>query len=148
MKHSSNRQSGFTLLELLVAMLIAISAISLVAPRFSALIPGVEIKGEAQKVAALLRYTRSRSIAEGEVISLIRVDDPLGIEITHSNDLYTWPSSVTLEVYQEIGKSDAPQQIHFHPDGSSSGGEVTLSSGDLKYRVTVDWLSGRVSIHD
>ncbi|PIV82132.1 type II secretion system protein GspH, partial [bacterium CG17_big_fil_post_rev_8_21_14_2_50_64_8] len=38
--------------------------------------------------------------------------------------------------------------IRFYPDGSSTGGRVTLSRGERKYRVDVDWMTGRVKILD
>ena len=38
--------------------------------------------------------------------------------------------------------------IRFYADGSSTGGRITVSSGERKYLVDVDWLTGRVSIAD
>jgi general secretion pathway protein H len=36
--------------------------------------------------------------------------------------------------------------IRFFPDGGSNGGRVTVASGERKYEVDVDWLTGRVAI--
>ena len=38
--------------------------------------------------------------------------------------------------------------IRFFPDGGSNGGRVTIASGERKYEVDVDWLTGRVAILD
>ena len=38
--------------------------------------------------------------------------------------------------------------IRFYSDGSSTGGRITVASGERKYLVDVDWLTGRVSIGD
>ena len=38
--------------------------------------------------------------------------------------------------------------IRFYPDGSSTGGRVTLASGERKFLVDVDWLTGRVTIKE
>ena len=38
--------------------------------------------------------------------------------------------------------------IRFFPDGSSTGGRVTLAHDNLSYLVDVDWLTGRVVIQD
>jgi general secretion pathway protein H len=38
--------------------------------------------------------------------------------------------------------------IRFYPDGGSTGGRVTLSAGERKFDVDVDWLTGRVAILD
>ena len=53
--------------------------------------------------------------------------------------LYTAQSEVT---------SETRGSIRFYPDGSSTGGRITVSSGERKYLVDVDWLTGRVSIED
>ena len=43
---------------------------------------------------------------------------------------------------------DKVGSIRFYPDGGSNGGRITLGSGDRKYEVDVDWLTGRVAILD
>ena len=35
----------------------------------------------------------------------------------------------------------------FFPDGSSTGGRITLRSEVSAYRVDVDWLTGQVRVH-
>ena len=60
---------------------------------------------------------------------------PDGIELK----LYTAQSEVT---------SAARGAIRFYPDGSSTGGRITVAAGERKYLVDVDWLTGRVSIGD
>ena len=36
--------------------------------------------------------------------------------------------------------------IRFFPDGSSTGGRITLSIDSMRYLVNVDWLTGRVKV--
>ena len=36
--------------------------------------------------------------------------------------------------------------IRFFPDGTSTGGRVTVSAGESKQIVDVDWVTGRVAI--
>ena len=38
--------------------------------------------------------------------------------------------------------------IRFNPDGSSSGGRITLADGSRRVAVGVDWLTGRVTVAD
>ena len=38
--------------------------------------------------------------------------------------------------------------IRFYPDGGSNGGRITVASGERKFEVDVDWLTGRVAILD
>ena len=38
--------------------------------------------------------------------------------------------------------------IRFNPDGSSTGGRISVADGARSIAVGVDWLSGRVSVAD
>jgi general secretion pathway protein H len=38
--------------------------------------------------------------------------------------------------------------IRFNPDGSSTGGRVSIGDGRRSIAVGVDWLTGRVSVAD
>lgn len=44
--------------------------------------------------------------------------------------------------------SETTGKIRFFPDGSFTGGRVGLARGQQKYHVTVDWLTGPISIVD
>ncbi len=50
--------------------------------------------------------------------------------------------------YRILSTEPDGDSIRFYPDGSSTGGRNTGSSGEGKYLVDVDWLTGRVSIAD
>jgi general secretion pathway protein H len=60
------------------------------------------------------------------------------------------PDGIDLKLYtaQSEVSSAAKGAIRFYPDGSSTGGRITVSSGERKFLVDVDWLTGRVSIGD
>ena len=144
----SARGSGFTLLELLVTMVIAVMAMSIVAPRFSALIPGIELRTETHKFAALLRYARSRAIAEGTVIDVSFLDDLGGIKVTGKTAPYRWPSSIDIQLEPDGEASNDNAGILFYPNGSSSGGSVRIASGSRRYHISVSWLTGKVVIDE
>ncbi len=144
-------QSGFTLLELLVVLVIASLMLTLVGPRLAALIPGAELKGETHKVAALMRQAYSRAIVESRDIAVSLEPETRQLSITGHAQPYALPAAVRLSIAgatqggAEMG-AEAPAIITFFPDGSSSGGTITLESHNRRYRVAVDWLTGRVTI--
>ena len=43
---------------------------------------------------------------------------------------------------------DKAGQIRFFPDGSATGGRITVTDGGQSYVVTVDWLTGAVDVED
>ena len=60
----------------------------------------------------------------------------------------TLPNSVELHLYtaQSEVLDREKGRIRFFPDGSSTGGAITVSGSKLAYRVNVDWLTGVIAI--
>ena len=53
---------------------------------------------------------------------------------------------ITLFTARSEQQSQLQGAIRFFPDGSSTGGRVTLSGDSVRFLVDVDWLTGKVSI--
>ena len=142
------RDGGFTLVELLVVMLIAVTVISVTTVAYNKLSTNAYLKSSARHVAASLRFARNYAVAKGADASM-QIDLKRRI-YTYSGNAkpFQFRSSIDLEVFAADFANQAAgiSQIHFAPDGSSSGGRITLSSRNKSYVVRVDWLTGRVTI--
>ncbi|WP_319781375.1 GspH/FimT family pseudopilin [Oceanisphaera sp. IT1-181] len=137
---------GFTLLELVVVMVIAMLALSIVAPKFAALLPGVTLKTYSQQTASLLRMARSEAIAQAQATELVFDGQARQTRILGAEQTYAWPKNIQLLFTAQNGiQANSPQpRLIFYPDGSASGGLVTLSSSSGQYRIEVNWLTGSV----
>lgn len=140
---------GFTLLELLVVLAIMGLLLGLAAPRFHNIVPGFELQSSTRELAAALRETRSRALERGEpallVVDLAGRRYGLGGS-TQSKEL---PRDIVLEALtaaDDISEETRRAGFRFFPDGSATGGRITLSRGEQEYRIDIDWLTGRVSI--
>ena len=143
----SGLNRGFTLVELLVVLVIAALVLTLVGTSISRSISGAEMRTTARKLAASLRYTRTRAIlSKSEQVFLVDtekrsytaaerdpVDLPEGIEVL----LTTARSELTSE---SVGG------IRFYPDGGSTGGSVKLEVNERIYTINVAWLTGEASV--
>ena len=60
------------------------------------------------------------------------------------------PRNIELKLFTAQSEIQAENKgaIRFYPDGSSTGGRITVMGGERQYLVDVDWLTGRVSIAD
>lgn len=141
---------GFTLLELVVVLVIISVGLVLVAPRFSGTLALLELKGAARDIASGLRYARGRAILTGRETALA-VDVETGRYWIEGRDRErSLPQQVDLRLV--VGRSEVVGEgvgvIAFFPDGSSTGGQVILTLGNRQFLVDVQWLTGRVRIHD
>jgi general secretion pathway protein H len=143
------RARGFTLLELLVVLVIvSIGTAILLNTPFSAASAG-DLKAAARSLASGLRQAQTMAITTRKD-ALMTVD--VEAREFHVNDLEPRRVSgkVDLKLYTAESEVTSERQgaIRFYPDGSSTGGRITVSSGERKYLVDVDWITGRVSIND
>lgn len=139
---------GFTLIELLAVLAILALMLVAVPPMLSRGVPGAALKAAAQDVAAGLRQARSEAITRNRAVRF-RLDlESRRFAIDGLAGERALPADVELVLTTAESEADGPDAgaIRFHPDGSSTGGGVTLGEGAREYRVLVDWLTGRVSV--
>jgi len=142
--------AGFTLIELVVVLFIAGLLIAVAPPLISAAMPGVELKSTAREIAAALRFARDRAILR-QTDAAVQLDlDERRYTVSGRTKVSAIPErvEVLLDTVQTELTEGAGGSIRFFPDGSSTGGRVTLSRGEAVYKVDVDWLTGRVRIVD
>lgn len=143
---------GFTLLELMVVLVIVGLAISLVPALLSGVGLTTEVRGAARQLAAGLRSARNVAVSsqQGAVLTLdleervFRVSgNPRAISLPDDEGVAIKLYTVQTELSDEmIGN------IRFFPDGSSTGGHISLIDRQVEYKVSVDWLTGRVGIEE
>ncbi len=144
------KAKGFTLIELLVVMAVLALVLVAVPPFFSKGFPSATLKAAAREVAAGLRYARSEAVTRNrEVVFTIDLDEA-SYTVGANSRTMSWPDEidVTLLTARSEQIDETSGTIRFFPDGSSTGGGITLALGARKYRVLVDWLNGQVSIVD
>lgn len=107
------------------------------------------INAAAGELAAALRATRTQAIVHGDQRTF-QIDmhgatyhgaDQRDIRLPKGLDL-----SVTSATVDQSGGEIA--RIRFFPDGSSSGGRITLRSGQREWHVNVSWLTGAITLFD
>jgi general secretion pathway protein H len=144
------RASGFTLIELLVVLVIAVALFAIVPAMMSGGLGGVQLRTAARDLAAGLGETRSLAIAaQQEAVFQI---DVVGRVYRIPGDArhYHLPAKLGVKLYTAQSElvSGSQGAIRFFPDGSSTGGRVSVSYGGRALGVDVDWLTGRVQILD
>jgi general secretion pathway protein H len=143
------RPAGFTLLEIIIVLAIGVA--------IYALILGVPMRGSsadlkwaARTLASGLRQAQTTAMATRHDAVLTLDLDAREFVVSGDRERRKLPDGVDLKLYtaQSEVASERKGAIRFYPDGSSTGGRITVSAGERKYLVDVDWLTGRVSIED
>ncbi|MEH2499828.1 general secretion pathway protein H [Bradyrhizobium sp. AZCC 1678] len=142
---SRSRCEGFTLVEMLVVLTIIALTTTFAAPLLSGGSEGLRLDMASSELAAALRVTRSAAVTRNAQMALF-------IDV----DRRTFRSSVVSErpfapnIEAKLTFASAMQSaasnggFQFFPDGSSTGGDVTLSLRGKQTKLCVDWLTGTV----
>ncbi len=143
------RQRGFTLLEILVVIALMGMMYALVPPMFSSS-GTTELRAAARQLAAGLRKTRGHAIATRKEATLTVDVEQHRFKLDGDTRDYPLPKKAELTVFtaQSETVADNLAAIRFYPDGSSTGGAISVADGSTKFRVDVDWLTGDVVILD
>jgi len=139
---------GFTLLELLLVLFLLGLAYGLTGPMLTEGSVGLDMKTAARQLAAGLRKARSTAATErSETVLILDVEERF-FAVTGDSKRYKLPPSLFYSLF--TAESELVRQqtgaIRFYPDGSSTGGRITMTAGGQKASVDVDWLTGRVRI--
>ena len=142
------RLGGFTLLELIVVLVIMALVYTLTLPAISTLFPGVELKGATRQISAGLRKARSRAVTIKQESTLTLDVEQKHFSVSGDQKTYSIPSDLDLNLKTARSEQLSAEvgSIRFYPDGSSTGGTITLTSGELEYTVDVNWLTGQVMV--
>ncbi|WP_018175274.1 MULTISPECIES: GspH/FimT family pseudopilin [unclassified Thioalkalivibrio] len=146
----ARRARGFTLIELLVVLAILAGVAGLMVVQFEGALSGMETRAAARDVASALRAARGRAIATQQ-------ETGVAVDVEHrryrlvgfsGESTHTFSSTIAVELFTDRTSllSETEGLIRFFPDGSSTGGHVTLTSDAGQYTIEVAWLTGRVHL--
>jgi general secretion pathway protein H len=108
-----------------------------------------DLKAAARTLASGLRQAQTTAMSTRRD-ALLTLDVEAREFVTSGDFPRRLPDNIDLKLYaaQSEVTSERRGSIRFYPDGSSTGGRITVASGERKYLVDVDWLTGRVMIRD
>ena len=142
---NSDRQAGFTLIEVTAVMLIIALVVSLVV----SMMPGTgrsRLKALTLETAALLRRERVNAILTGHDRQ-VSLDGTRRLLVGENGDIVMIPRDVVLDILgaNEV-RSGRLAIVRFHPDGASSGAVLRLSRDRTEFEIRVNWYTGGVTI--
>lgn len=139
-------RAGFTLLETIVVLalvgLLAGMGTQLLRPPSGRL----KLEGAARQLCATLRATRSRAIGTNSEASVaIDLDRKSYSSPVGGDGLLPEGAAIRLDVANSQRLGPRSGAITFFPDGSSTGGDITLQTPDARATIGVNWLTGEAT---
>jgi general secretion pathway protein H len=135
---------GFTLIEMLVVVTILALIVGVALPFFArARSDSLRLQSATDTLLGALRLTRAKAIlGNNEAVLVIDVD-------THTFESSAIPMRAfepEVLVALKVAEPERPTQsrggFRFFPDGSSTGGDLSLRLHGLEERICVYWLTG------
>jgi general secretion pathway protein H len=134
--------AGYTLVELLVVMVVIGLLLLAVPTVVSAGFPSVQAKTAAQQLAADLRAARMSAVLNG-IQTRVEIDIDRRRYTIQPRGFVREPAFPIV-----LAHPDGDRTIRFYPDGSSSGGSISVGSGAHAHRVTSHALTGRITVDE
>lgn len=140
----TGKRTGYTLVEILIALVLISITLAIVLPSFDKFLGSVASKTTPKKILNILINVRDSAIISGEKQSIdinknkIIYIDKTGEKIDFSHGV----NNIQLEKPQD-------NKIEFYPDGTSSGGSMIFKIDEgKKYRIKIDSVTGRPQMEE
>jgi general secretion pathway protein H len=134
-------------MELLVVLAVLGLVLALAVPSLGRALPGLELRTDAHTVAGALREARALAIASNREVTLVIDVQQRTLHLGDGADIKLDPQlGISLRTASSEATAESTGGISFFPDGTSTGGRVTLALGERQRHVVVDWLTGTVSV--
>ncbi len=142
-----SNSDGFTFLELIVVMVIMAMAGSLVFMNVGKSIATRKDKNFGNEMISLCKKARRLTIDRGKPTIFYISSDKRRCWIEDTGDSVDVPEEMLIEGEGVSLFGNGVYGICFYPDGSSSGGELTISvAGDILYSLKFDWITGLITV--
>lgn len=140
-RRSRDTKTGFTLIEVVLAMLIMSMLATLALPYFRPGASAAVVKAKASEIASLLRRDRNMTLRLGDasMISIDTRDGVVGSERLRQS--VKMPVGVALRILPE-----GVRVVNFLADGRSSGARIILASQNASVFIDINKVTAAIRI--
>lgn len=138
--------SGYSLVELLVVLVVLAASAMIVGPRVSTSRDAVTVDAAAYRLASALVKTRAGSISDSIPHEFVLDPARRGYRAEHERVLRQLEKGIAMSASGFASGSGERIRIRFNPDGTATGGTIILRKSRSAVSIAVDWLSGAVRV--
>lgn len=146
MKRLGIRQSGFTLVEMLMVMSLLALAAAISLPFARTSLEERRFEGKVKELADYLRDAQATASAKGEDVAVIYDVKSRQFTSTGNAKPIPMPDDISLSLLSvsDHVKPEGAGYVFFAV-GGNSGGHLSLERGKVSRSITLNWLTGTVS---
>ena len=136
-------RAGFTMLETIVVLAIVSLAVGMGTQLLRPPSGKLKLESATRAFCATLRATRSRAIATNmETAVVIDLLDKSYASPVGAVGRLPAEAEISLDIANTQRLSERSGAISFFPDGTSTGGDVTVLTSTARATIGVNWLTG------
>lgn len=145
----SAQHRGFSLVELLAVLALIGLIMGMVGGSIVRNLDSVKTRRAGRDVVAALRYTRGQAIITRKE-QWLEINVEKMTYLAPGKEAVSLPEGVEMSVKTALSDilDESTGRIRFFPDGSSTGGRITLLAGHREWLISVAWLTGEITLED
>jgi general secretion pathway protein H len=144
----SNRQAGFTLVEIVCVLAIFAMLAAIVLPAIPTGTSRPRLEGYAMEAAALLKSDRNTAVRRRTEVATIVDAASRVVRSGVSSRSVRIPDDVKFDAVLAARCNNRPagSTIRYFATGASCGGVIALTRNGVGYEIRVNWLTGGIEI--
>jgi general secretion pathway protein H len=137
---------GYTLLEMIAVLAILAITTAVAVPQFSGTIKHERLNQLGLRIARIMATARAQALDQKRPADVI-VDLRRRTIYAADGQVYALPNEIAVQVVagRLRGADLHGESIRFYPDGSASGGRITLAATDESGNLDINWITGRTN---
>ena len=147
LKLSAQKQTGFTLIEVIVVMVMIAVLAGMVASGMTDSLGKAKIRAVSKNLVSAMRYTRGQAIVKHEQKTITFNVEDKTYQAPRKKIVHI-PDEIDINVYTADSEvaDETTGSIRFFSDGSSTGGWVKLTHKNKIWKINVNWLTGEIAM--
>jgi general secretion pathway protein H len=143
MSSARERLQGFSLIEMLVVLAIIGLVVAIALPYYGGVPDQIRLRATTQSIVTAMKSTRAAAIAQDAEMALV---------FDMGKRTFSSPAVAAAELPKDVqidltiaalaGENASRGSIRFFPDGSSTGGDISLMLHNVSSKICTNWLSG------